>query len=270
MYTNRHLLHSLGLQQFYSPDDVNSVAARPEPEIEWPEGDLPEQMGGVRTTILPGLHLFKLPANLDQLWDEIAIEDGRPKLPDGSANPSFKAKITRKRLKLDRNNPLVIVGGPHDGDAMTVTWTTNPRVRGRKDDPKSQWISDLAYLLTVSLKDLTKAKTSDELKAAINKHAGATIRLETGLSAQCRPDRVRKLSVVVDGSPLTVDDPTGQKGCGTRYYTNDFKNAQTGKYDLELGCECGTPTAEETAAGKLPVTVLLRGYENVERFLPPL
>lgn len=271
MYTLRHLLPYMLMQQFFSPDDVNSTAARPEPEMEWPEGDLPEQMGGTRTTILPGIHIFQLPADLSALWDEVAIEDGRPKMPDGSANATFKQKLTRKRLKFDRNHPLVVIGGPFDGEPMTVTWTSNPRVRGRKDDPKSQWISDLAYLYTMALKGSVRTKTSEELRAEINRLGGnAKIRLETGLSAQCRPDRVRRVRLLVDGQPVTVEDPTGTKGCGTRYYTTDFKNETTGKFDLEIGCTCGEPSAEEAAAGKTAVAVILRGYENVERFMPPM
>jgi hypothetical protein len=264
-------------QQFYSPDDVNSTAPRPEPDLEWPEGDeLPEQFGGARSTLMPGIYLFQTPSSFDGLWKDIAIEDGRKTMPDGTANPNYKQKVARKQIRFDRNHPLVVVGGPHDGDVMTWNCSTNPRVRGRKDDPKSPWISDAAYLHTIALADKTRVKSADELKAAINSHAGAKIRLETGLSGQCRPDRVRRICLIVT-DPATgqqsksyLDDPSGQKGCGARFYTDDFRNPQTGKYDLEVGCDCGQPTAEEAVAGKLPVNVVVRGFESVERILPPL
>ena len=63
-------------QPMYSPDDVNSPVV-PGGGEEWPEGDLPEQMGGPRTLLMPGQSTFKLPENLAQLWHDVAIEDTR-------------------------------------------------------------------------------------------------------------------------------------------------------------------------------------------------
>lgn len=265
--------------------DVNATTARPEPAMEWPEGELPEQMGGARTTLVPGIYVFKLPDTLPQLWKEVPIKDNRQFLGNGQANPTFGQLVMRQQLKLDRNAPLVVVGGSHDGEPMTATITTNPRPRGKKDDPKTPWISDAAYLFAIALGDKRKITDPKQLVAAINEYAGKTIRLETGLTAQCRVDKVRYVQIEVDGQLQNMLDPAGIKGCGSRYYTTDFKNPDAGQldaagkavppFDLEIPCKCTEqPTPDQQAQGAVPLTgtsaVVLRGFEQIERYLPPL
>lgn len=267
--------------------DINDTTARPEPVTEWPEGDLPEQSSGPRTTLLPGVYTFKLPENLAQLWHEIDVADGRQYLSNGQANPTYQHKIKRWQLKMDRNAPLVVVGGPFDGEAMTATFTTNPRPRpaSKKDDPKTPWISDVAYLLDIALSDKSRPTDPAVLRATINKYAGKTIRLRTGLTGQCRPDKVRYVQLFVDGQMQNMVDPSGIKGCGSRYYTKDFKNpdaGQTGQdgkpipaYDTEIVCKCTSePNETQRADGAVPLAepnaVVIRAFEQVDAFLPPL
>jgi len=266
------VLHQVATAAGAAAGDINSTQARPEPTVEWPaQGEeLPEQMGGTRSTLMPGVSTFRLPANLQQLWHDIEAEDRRPYLPSGQPNPNKGQKFKRRQLKFDRNTPLVVVGGPHDGDVMTATFSTHPRPRGKADDPKTPWISDASYLLDVSLNDKSRPADPKLLEATINKYGGKTIRLEHGLTAQCRPDKARYIRVATSAGEETIPDPAGVKGCGRRYYTKDFKNPSTGGYDTEIACDCSQPTAQEAAQGKQPATVVLRGFEQVERFLPPL
>jgi len=275
-------------QVFYSADgaagsNVNEPAV-PGGGEEWPEGDLPEQMGGARTTLMPGQNDFRIPMNVAQLWHDVAIENTRPYLPSGQVDPNGPLanggkgkKVMRKQLKFDRNNPLIVVGGKQDGEPMTATFSTNPRARGKKDDPKTPFISDVAYMIDISLADKSRPKTPEETVALVNRYAGKTIRLETGLTAQCRDDKVRYILVATAEGESTIPDPNGIKGCGKRWYSKDFKNPDTGVYDTEIACTCGQPkpevVAQLQAAGQpVPpaVTVVLRAYESVERFLPPL
>ena len=216
--------------------DINATYQRTDIG-DWPtaaDGQLPEQMGGVRSTLLPGIDVFKLPANLSQLWTEFETEDTRQFLPTGQPNPTHGQKIKRVQLKLDRNNPLIVVGGKHDGEPMTANFSTNPRPRGKKDDQKTAWISDLQYLIFNALGDKTMPKTIDETKAVVNKYAGREIRLEHGLSGQCRPDKVRYIRILLDGVEQDMLDPAGTKGCGARYYTKDFKDAESNTYITEI------------------------------------
>lgn len=255
--------------------DINSSEVRNEPAMDWPEGDLPEQMGGSRTTMLPGTDTFRIPENVAQLWHDIVAEDKRPYLPNGQPNTTKGQKVKRRQLKFDKNSPLVVVGGKYDGEPMTASFSTAPRPRGKADDPKTAWISDAAYLLDMGLADKSRPTDSKVLEATINRYAGRTVRLEHGLSAQCRPDKVRYIAVElpneqfnpnVPDSPAnprtvtqTMQDPQGTKGCGERYYTRDFKNpeAKDGEspWDLTIVCDCGA---------------VLRGFESVDRILAPL
>lgn len=235
--------------------DINSTQPRNDIGGEWPEGDLPEQMGGARSTLLPGISTFRIPENIAQLWHDVDIEDKRQTLANGTPNPTVTQKVRRKQLKFDRANPLVVVGGPHDGEPMTATFTNHPRPRGKKDNPQTPWISDLAYLLEIALNDKSRPKTVDALVAQITKYRGKTMRLEHGLTAQCRGDKVRYILVQTAEGESTIQDPTGAKGCGARYYTKDFKNPENNTFDTEIQCDCGA---------------VLRGFEQVERFLPPL
>lgn len=263
-------------QQTAPAGDLNSTAARPE-VCEWPEGDLPEQGSGFRPTLPPGVDTFIIPANVAQLWSDIERENQRKVLGDGRPNPDLGKKMRRKQLKFDRKNPLVVSGGPHDGDTMTATLDTNPRPRPwkKRDEPGTPWVSDLAFLLEYSLLDKSRPQTGDQLVAAINKYAGKPVRLRHGLKAQCRPDKVRWIIVETDNPnfnpqlPVSetnqlkiqsrVEDGTGQKGCGENYYTNDFKDteAQPGEpqYLTEIQCDCGA---------------VLRGFESIDEYLPPL
>ncbi len=251
--------------------DVNTTEVRPEPAVDWPDQgtDLPTQMGGVRSTLMPGISNFLLPPELTALWHDIEATDRRPFLPTGQPNPTKGTKFKRRMLKFDRNTPLVVQGGPHDGEPMTATFSTHPRQRGKTEDPKTAWISDAAYLLDLAFNDKSRPADPKVLEASINKYKGQVIRLEHGLSGQCRPDRVRYIRVTTSDGESDLQDPTGQKGCGRRYYTRDFKVPETGAYDTEIACDCGTPTAEEVAAGKQAAIVVVRGFENVDRILTP-
>ena len=231
--------------------EVNSPAARPEiPGEIWPDGDLPEQFGGQYTTLMPGSDTFRLPLTLPQLWSSVEITDGNPH------SATTGQKVTRLSLRFDRDSPLVVEGGPRDGQTLTTSFSGNPRPRGKKDDANTVWISDLAYLLAIGLGSKARPATPELLKAEINKYAGKTIRLEHGLSAHCREDKVKY--VLTPNGENAIPDPDGGKGCDERYYTKDFKAKDEKGADIYLDtiqCDCGA---------------VLRGFPNVERFLAPL
>lgn len=234
--------------------DLNNPTVTNEiPAEVWPDdGKLPEQMGGQFKTLLPGSTVFRIPDNLASLWDVVEIEDNR------AGSPTKGQKVKRARLKFDRNNPLVVVSSTNPkvqaGDVMTATFTTNPRPRGKKDDPATPWISDVAYLLRVGLNEATATKTTQETVALINRHAGGILRLEHGLGGQCRADKVRRIVVTTAEGDVIMEDPQGTKGCGKRYYTDAFKTDDGTGYDLETQCACDA---------------IIRGFENVERILTP-
>jgi hypothetical protein len=247
---------------------LNQPSGADVPGEAWSDGDLPEQGFGFTPTLMPGESEFTLPQTLSQLWSVIEITDARQTLANGQPNPTYNQKVKRYQLKFDRNNPLVIASGPHAGETLTATFTTNPRPRGKTDDPKTPWVSDLAYMLEIGLNDKSRPTTAEALKQRINQYAGRTIRLAHGLSARCAPDRVRYIIVNTETGEQTIKDPAGTKGCNDdtqkradgkgkkgRYHTRDFKDPETGQYVDTIECECGA---------------VLRGFPSVEKFLPPL
>lgn len=261
-------LAALATLRHHAEGDVNSPALA-DPGMEWPEGgELPAQMGGARETLMPGIDGFRLPTAMTQLWHDIVAEDTRALLSNGQPNPNFGKKFQRRQLKFDQNTPLIVVGGKFDGQPLTATFSTNPRPRGKKDDPKTAWVSDVHYLLLIALQDKTYPKLPKEVEETLNRYAGGIIRLEHGLTAQCRPDKVRYIAVPVDGGTQLLQDPSGKKGCGARFYTKDFK-LDAGGYATQAQCDCGEPTPEAKAQGAQPVTVMLRAFESVDRILPP-
>jgi hypothetical protein len=248
--------------------DINTPSQTDIPGETWPEGDLPQQ-GGMRETLMPAIDEFIIPLNVAQLWTPTKMKDGRQRLANGQPNPTYGQEVPRWQLKFDRNSPLVVASGPNAGEPMTATFSSNPRPRGNPEDDKTPWVSDLAYFLDIGLNDKSRPTTAEALKARINQYAGKTVRIEHGLSAHCRPDKVRYVIVPLpNGGEQTVQDPKGIKGCGNdqerradgkgkkgRFYTRDFKDPETGEYMDTIECDCGA---------------VLRGFPSVERFVPPL
>lgn len=272
--------------------DVNNPSLTDIPGEVYPDGELPSQGGGMFATLMPGSSTFVLPSAIDALFEVKAMRDGRKTLPNGQPNPTFGQDVARLVLKFDKNAPLVVADGKFKGQPFTATFNSNPRPRGKVDDPTTQWISDMTYLLDVGFNDKSRPATAAALKDLLIKHAAAghTLRIEHGLSAHCRPDKVRYIIMGVPNpafnpavpeteigganarftSEQTVLDPKGTKGCADdtkfrtdnpkrkkgRYYTDDFKDSERpGEYFDDVICECGAA---------------LRGFPSVERILPPL
>jgi hypothetical protein len=255
--------------------DINKPPSVADPGEVWPEGDLPSQGGGFGPTLMPGIDDFLIPANLAQLWDTVDVKDSNPK------SKTFGQVVSRSRLKFSKDAPLVVASGPNKGEAFTATYTSNPRPRGGAgDDPNTPWVSDLAYMLVIGFGDNSRPTTAQALKAAINKYAGKTIRIEHGLSAHCRADKVKYIMVSVNGAEQTKQDPQGAKGCGDdtkkradgkgkqgRYYTRDFKDPDSGEYLDTIECDTVIGTGPK---GPIYCGAILRGFPSHERFVPPV
>ena len=228
-------------------DDLNSTATRADiPGEVYPEGELPTFGGAGRATLPPGEYTFRMPMELPSLWHDLLVTiDGQ--------------QLKHSQLKFDKDHPLVVVGGPEDGAPMLASFSTMARARNKD---KTVVVSDLAYLLENCLGDASRPmrlggeQAQMAIKAAINKAAGRTIRLRTGLGAQCRPDKVR-WTFKDEQSTASQPDPSGQHGCGQRHYDRDFKvpGSKPVQYDNVIACKkCGAA---------------VRGYESVEAFLAP-
>lgn len=249
---------------------INDLNLRDEVTDEVPS-ELPEQMGGSSLpTLLPGISLFRIPTTIAQC---IEAFDEEQKAADGSvimisandpADPQrmIPKVLQRLRVRFDKDNPLLVVGGPYDGQPVGTTISNVPRNRAKKTDPPAL-VADMTYWIRVSMADtaspLSKPK---EWLAAILATAGKTFRIEHGLSAQCRKDKVRYINDPEDPSGRgSIVDPSNQMGCDKRYYTKDFRlaNAAPGGPQFSDIMYCKTPTCQAK----------LRGFFQIEKFLPP-
>ena len=276
---------------------AEALNLRDEVEESMTEGELPSQGGSYTPTILPGIHSFRLPGNIDQLWSTFDVKkkdaQGNDIIVDGK-------EVTEQHLmlKFDKENPLVCVGDgdPYDGLPASSTVSTLARRRGKRTDPNAPMVSDMTYFLRDSLADSTPIKFRKDYIPAVNAHAGHIIRVESGLQAQCDPERVR---YVDDGAGGAIEDPEGVKGCGAaggekggrkleRLYTQDFEIPGFQIIDTGEVYNSREEAVEAAAAMSLGADRIkqikrftdrvicktcgaqLRGFFRIERFLKPL
>lgn len=209
-----------------------------------PDMELPAQLGSF-STLAPGVDTFQLPANLAQAFE---LYDEKEK--DRNGNETEKV-VQRIRFVFDNDAPLIVKGGPRDGEVLRARISSSPRKRGKKGSDAPS-VADLAYLLRISLNDKTSViTTTRQWHDAIASHAGEYIRLMHGLRGSCNPKGVRYID---NGEGGSKEDPAGTMGCGKYYRTKDFKQ-DDGTYSNELDCDCGA---------------VIRAFGDIEQYLPPL
>lgn len=235
--------------------------------------ELPSQGSGFTPTILPGIHLFTLPTNIEQLFEAIDVEKkdaAGQKIADPQTPGAFLTERHLK-LKMDKDNPMICADGLgtlFDGLPASMTVTTVARKRGKGDD--APFVSDMTYFVRKALKDSSAVVMRDDWRAIVSKHAGQQVRLETGLSARCDSERTRYVS---DGAGGVVEDPTGTKGCGmgpkgkigASFYTSEFKVPEIGADGVATG---RTVWSEQITCSNCGAA--LRGFFRVEKYLEPL
>lgn len=246
---------------------TDELIVRDDDETTVTGGELPEQGTPQTPTILPGIHLFRLPAALAQCWGSFDVRkkdaNGNVMTFPAGTKDAAGADIGGQEmseqhlmLKLDRDNPLICIdpNGPYDGLPAQANINTMGRKRGKRDDPNAPIVSDMTYFKVKSLGDLTVIAKRKDWIPVINKHAGAVVRLDHGLRATCREDAVRYIPDTADETgQRAVKDATGTMGCGKKYYTNAFR-VEGGGFADQVNCECGAR---------------LRGFFQIERFLEP-
>lgn len=249
---------------------INDLNLRDEVTDENPS-ELPEQMGGQSLPVLlPGISIFKIPAEVAQCieaFDEEqkASDDSVIMMPDPKDPSKMIPKVLQRlRVKFDKDFPLLVVGkgadDPNANHPVATQISNQPRNRAKKGDPPNK-VADLTYLIRISLDNKTSPLTTPkEWLAAIMWMAGKMFRAEHGLTARCNPDKVRYINDANDPSGRgSVEDPSGQKGCGARYYTKDFRLAK----------EHGGGFSDVMYCKKPECQAKLRGFFQIEKFLPP-
>lgn len=212
--------------------------------------ELPEQGGSYVPQLPPGSYWFQLPANLAQLWESFdQVNDPVTKQP--LAKP-----IQRLRLRFSKEAPLVVTAAADTalvGSVLVQSVSNAPRVRSKKADQPP--VSDMTYLVRESLRDNSPLKSPQDWINVMNQHAGHHFPAEVGRTANCRNDKVRYITDPADPSKA-IEDPTGQKGCGTRVYTQAFKAKDQQGHDIWI---------ERVTCPKCGAA--LRGFAQIDRFL---
>jgi hypothetical protein len=182
--------------------------------------DLP-QFGGWTPPPPPGMYRFRLPTDMQGIWDTFPTPEKRPP--------------QRVKMILDQEHPLTITqspGGKHNGEPFTTRLTNNERKRGRGGAVVA---SDFDYLLR-AFKETTKPRSNGEYIKAMQKHAGKEFGGDIRYSWRC--DKTRDVRVRDSQGQIQVID--GKPGCGATYYQDDVSKGQNGEVPFEVTCEdCG-------------------------------
>ena len=195
--------------------------------------DMPE-FGGFTPPPQPGAYRFKLPTNLNTIWDTIPAEKTRDMGP-------------RVKAQFDQDAPLTIVASPGNtlnGDPYQTTITNVPRKRGKDQ----VLVSDMDLLLR-ALGTTKKPTSNREYITALQAHPGAEFGADIEWSWYCNPNR----SIYIDdGQGGSAEHPDKQGGCGKRYYQKDVASLKTeAGYPLRISCQCGA---------------IVRGFSNATNF----
>lgn len=243
------------------PRGINNLQIRDDVVEEMPS-ELPEQMGGLGLPpLFPGTHIFRIPQNVAQLvetYDEVVKDANGNPVPD-PADPNKALLVQRLRVRFDKDDPLLVVGSEENEHPVATSISNQPRNRSRKGEPRVL-VSDMAYLFRESLQYTGPLTKNSEWAAAIQWAGGKVFRAEHGLSAYCNTEKVRYVHDPTDATMRgSVQDPTGQKGCGERLYTSSFK----------LPAQNGQPGGFSDIAYCKKCQAKLRGFFQIERFLKP-
>lgn len=182
--------------------------------------DLPT-FGGWAPPPPPGAYRFKLPGDVNNIWDLFDVPDKNPP--------------QRVRATFDRDHPLLIVQSPHgksNGEPFETRLTNNERARGKD---KSVVASDFDYLLR-ALGNKTKPRNNRDYMSALAAHAGKEFGADLRYSWRCSKDR----DIRARDQAGQVQVVEGKKGCGEAYYQEDVPKTAAGEIPYEIQCgSCG-------------------------------
>lgn len=195
-------------------------------------GDMPEERGATKPNLPQKRYTFQLPANIGSLADKSSTKDYGDRL---------KYDFTSEGIPAYLNGEYA---GQWYGRISAV-----PRNKAKKGEP-DRLVSDLTYLAValghashpVTLQpsgkvEFISAASQAELHKIIVSHAGQYFQADNEWSAYCNDQKTRYIS---DGAGGNVEDPSGQKGCGTRVYSRDIPKDAAGVASDRFPCpKCG-------------------------------
>lgn len=213
---------------------INELGLVAQPTAEVDVDHIPEEFSAAPPPPYPGTYRFKLPST-----DRLKV------LFDTFERDVAGKKVQFIQVVFDKDDPLVIVGGPEKvGEPFTTRIGNSPRNRSRKGEPEVL-VSDYTYFLRALDMDAAKKVKNYDNKAAVDAlvkvGGGKEFVADVEWSTYCNAE---KQAYYTDDNgaqqPWVEDDgTTPHMGCGERYYMNHWKRGDDGRYADRLVCKCG-------------------------------
>lgn len=209
---------------------INELELKSQPTAEVDVDHIPEEFSSAPPPPYPGTYRFKLPATdrLKNCFDTFERDDKQ------FLNVIF-----------DKDDPLVIVGGPEKvGEPFTTRINNAPRNRARKGEPEVL-VSDFTYFLRALDTDAAKKVKNFDNKAAIDAlvkvGGGKEFVADVEWGTFCNSQKQIYVEVEGGGTQPGVADEQGTPimGCGQNYYMNSWPRGEDGRYAQRLNCKCG-------------------------------
>lgn len=216
--------------------------------IPVPEGEIPDEFSPAPPPPYPGTYVARIPANVDdpKIYEEFDVfVDER-----GFVNPDGKeGDKTGKRVSItfDDEHPFEItrtpVGSEDElGKTPRIRLNNRERNRSRKGQPKVL-VADTTYLLR-ALGEKVPPANNAQVRAALSKYGGHEVRFDLEWNTNCSKERTAYWVTEDENGvrttvPMTGEDGSEQKGCGSRYYLQQWTKDENGRYVYELTCQCG-------------------------------
>lgn len=200
---------------------------RDEPVADGPKDweNIPEQGGSYTPLPQPGTYSFKLPSNLESAYAVVP-----PALVT-----AFRVTGDRVEVRFDAEHPLTILespGGKHNGERFDTGVNNVERNRAPKGSPEVK-VPDFIYLLqALGERDLPKLGENKKMLSALSKYAGQAFTADVEWRASSKADRTR---YIYDAEGKAVEDPSGAKGSGKKWYQRDIPRGESGEFLERFG-----------------------------------
>ena len=205
-----------------------------------PPEEIPEEFSAAPPPPYPGVYLWKLDADLSNIWNEpmkVKVDENGIQDREGSKDSE----------RLSGTFDLEIMGsdhGLHIGEAFSTRINTAERNRARKGEPPRH-VSDMTYLLQALGDPNPNPGSNKGFGEAVQRHPGQQFKSNLEWTARCSLERQAYYEQEDEAGNSSLqpaveeDGTTPTNGCGNRYYMNDWPKDESGRYKERKVCTCG-------------------------------
>lgn len=212
-----------------------------------------DQFGAYPDPPQPGTFRFRFPTRLEDMWETFDHATGKP-------------AGKRVRAKFDDSHPLTIIQSPqnkYDGEPFQTSITNAERPRGKREDPTTQYISDMDYMNRDVWGMQGKPPGGNKGYAdTFIKYASVPPTNEFTADVEWNWFCNDKKDIFVDNGQGGYTQVTGTKGCGTSYYQKDIEKVRSNPEDAASPLIYPVRIACSTCGANV------RAFANLTRFRP--